>query len=354
MPVKLPTIRPIAPQWKTATKSTVAATVMQDVRDARDRERDGALLDAEERRQLLVVRLRPEPDGAGDDEVRGVVPSPSTVRDRRRRRSTPSSEPERRRSHREPERRADDGQLLRLVLRVEVEAEERARDAELEHDREHRRRRGDDLDLAVRARREVVRVQRQQEHREDARHHPAEPVDGGVAAEPLQLVAELHLQPSVEVDQAGGDGVGVVDPLDVGAARRADAAALLRRLDERAQRVRERLLRRADDRHLDAERLLGARDRLVVEERDHRLAERHRLDREDAVPAGVQLVDDDVGVAVALERLAVVEPFDDLELDVELLARGDDVLRSLARCATTARAARPAARGPTAAPARSR
>ena len=68
-----------------------------------------------------------------------------------------------------------------------------------------------------------------------------------------------------------------------------------------------------------------------MEERDDRLAERHRLDREDAVPAGVQLVDDHVRVPVALERLAVVEPFDDLELDVELLARRDDVLGALAR-----------------------
>ena len=120
-------------------------------------------------------------------------------------------------------------------------------------------------------------------------------------------------------------------PLDVRAARRADAPPLVRRLDQRAQRVGERVLRRGDDRHLDAERLLRAPHRLVVEERDDRLAERHRLDREHAVPAGVQLVDDDVGVAVALERLAMVEPFDDLELDVELLAGRDDVLRPFFR-----------------------
>ena len=80
----------------------------------------------------------------------------------------------------------------------------------------------------------------------------------------------------------------------------------------------ERLLRRIDDRHLDAERLLRPPHGLVVEERDDRLAERHRLDREDAVPARVQLVDDHVRVPVALERLAMVEPLDDLELDVEL------------------------------------
>ncbi len=78
---------------------------------------------------------------------------------------------------------------------------------------------------------------------------------------------------------------------------------LLGRLDERPQRVGERLLRRADDRDLDAERLLGLPHRLVVQERDDRLAERHRLDREDAVPAGVQLVDDHVGAAGSARTL---------------------------------------------------
>jgi len=42
----------------------------------------------------------------------------------------------------------------------------------------------------------------------------------------------------------------------------------------------------------DAERLLGAAHGLLVQERDDRLAERHRFDREDAVPAGIELVDD--------------------------------------------------------------
>ena len=80
-----------------------------------------------------------------------------------------------------------------------------------------------------------------------------------------------------------------------------------------------------------AERLLGPADGLVVQERDDRLAERHALDREQAVPAGIELVDDDVGVAVALERLLVVEALDDLEVGVEPLAGGDHVLGALAR-----------------------
>ena len=76
--------------------------------------------------------------------------------------------------------------------------------------------------------------------------------------------------------------------------------------------------------------LLAARDRLLVQEGDDRLAERHALDREEAVPAGVQLVDDDVGLAVALERLVVVEALDEDEVGVEALARGEHVLGSLA------------------------
>ena len=60
-----------------------------------------------------------------------------------------------------------------------------------------------------------------------------------------------------------------------------------------------------------------------MQERDDGLAERHALDREEAVPAGIQLVDDDVGVAVALERLVVVEPSTISQLGVEALARAD-------------------------------
>ena len=66
-----------------------------------------------------------------------------------------------------------------------------------------------------------------------------------------------------------------------------------------------------------------------MQEGDDRLPERHRLDREDAIPAGVQLVDHDVGRAVALERLVVVEALDELELGVEALARRDHVLGAL-------------------------
>ena len=117
--------------------------------------------------------------------------------------------------------------------------------------------------------------------------------------------------------------------LDVGAARGAELTAEGRVLDERAQRVDERLLRRGHDRDADAVALGARLDDVRLEVRDDRLAERHRLEREDAVPAGVQLVDDDVGARVALARLGVRDALDDLELDRELRAGLDHVRRAL-------------------------
>ena len=67
-----------------------------------------------------------------------------------------------------------------------------------------------------------------------------------------------------------------------------------------------------------------------MEVRHDGLPEGHALDREEPVPAGVELIDDDVGVAVALEGLVVVKPFDEDEVRVESLARRDDVLGSFA------------------------
>ena len=104
----------------------------------------------------------------------------------------------------------------------------------------------------------------------------------------------------------------------------------LRRLDEGAEALDERVGGRVHDRDSGPEGRLGAGDRLVVEEGDDRLPERHALDREDAVPACVQLVDDDVRVAVALERLVVAQALDQDEVGVEASAGGDDVLRAFA------------------------
>jgi hypothetical protein len=98
----------------------------QHVREARGDERDRALLDAEERRQLLVVHLRPETDERRADE--GVIVDLEEVRDRRRE-DPPEHEAESRGRHREPERRAQHLQALLGLGRVEVEAEERGRDA---------------------------------------------------------------------------------------------------------------------------------------------------------------------------------------------------------------------------------
>ena len=98
---------------------------------------------------------------------------------------------------------------------------------------------------------------------------------------------------------------------------------------ERPQRLSQSLRRGGDDRDARPEGFLGAAYRLVVQEGDDRLPERHRFDREQPVPARVQLVDDDVRGAVALERLVVVEAFDELQIGVEPFHRGDHVLASL-------------------------
>src|SRR5919198_2115054 len=152
------------------------------------------------------------------------------------------------------------------------------------------------------------------------------------SVDPFRFSAKA-LEASVDGEQAVGVAVDVVDALDVGASLGAEAAALVVRGGELAEAVGERLLRHGDDRDADAEGLLGAADRLVVEERDDGLAERHRLDREEAVPPRVQLVDDDVRALVAAAGFLVGKALDDVEGEAELAAGGDDVLGSLARAA---------------------
>ena len=111
----------------------------------------------------------------------------------------------------------------------------------------------------------------------------------------------------------------------------------------------QRLVRRVDDRHRDAVRVLRAADGLVVQEGHDRLAERHALDREQAVPAGVQLVDDDVGVAVQ----ARAPPRDGGPRRCGARRRGPRTRAARGRCpsvvARTARGRRRAAGGRTAA-----
>ena len=177
----------------------------EHVRDARDRVLRRALLDAEERRQLLVVRLRPQSDGARAHERR-VVSQPEPMADRGGE-DDAEHEPERRHRHGEPEGRPDHDETLRVLLGVEVEAEEGARDPELEHDRKHRSRSGDDLDAAIRSGGQVVRVEGEEQRREDSRHEAAEAVDRGVAAQALELLPEPHQSPLIEVQRrarAGG------------------------------------------------------------------------------------------------------------------------------------------------------
>jgi hypothetical protein len=160
----------------------------QHVGDARDAEQERPLLDPEERRQLLVVHLRPQADERGAHEP-GVVAEAQAVRDRGRKEAA-DHEAGGRHRHREPERRADDERPPLGIVRVEVEAEEGARDPELKNDHEHRRQRDDRLDLPESARAEVMRVEREQEHGEDPRDDPAEPVDRGVSAEAPHLRRE--------------------------------------------------------------------------------------------------------------------------------------------------------------------
>ena len=163
----------------------------EHVRQARVHELHRALLDAEQRGQLLVVHLRPEADERGADEPR-VVAEPQHVRDRRGE-DAADDEAGGRHRHREPERGAHDAPALLLVVRVEVEAEERLDDLQAENDHQHARQRDDRLDLPEARRPEVVRVEREEEDREDPRDEPAEPVDRRVLREAPDLEAESHV-----------------------------------------------------------------------------------------------------------------------------------------------------------------
>ncbi len=182
---------PIGPFSSATTRTSVVADRDQDVHDAGRHERDRALLDAEERRQLLVVHPAPEPDERRGDEVGAARGVEEKLRDRGRQRDA-REHPDGRHRHREPERRPEDEPSLLGLGRVEVEAEERARDAHAEGDPDDRRERDERLDLAVVGGREVPRVERQEEDGDDPRDEAAEPVDRGVLSEPLDLRADRH------------------------------------------------------------------------------------------------------------------------------------------------------------------
>jgi hypothetical protein len=124
-----------------------------------------------------------------------------------------------------------------------------------------------------------------------------------------------------------------VHALDVVPARRPYAAPVLGILDQWLEVGGQRLGGGGDDGHRRPERILGAGDSLLVEKGHHRLAERHRLDGEQAVPAGVELVDDDVRRLVLTPGLVMMEALDDPELDRQPRAGGDHVLGALAPAA---------------------
>ena len=96
-------------------------------------------------------------------------------------------EPDRRRGHREPEGRPDNGGPPGIVLRVEVEAEERHRDAGAQDDHEHHGERDQRVHRAQVAAGEVPRDDRQQEEPDQARDDRAQPIDGRMLPEPPEL-----------------------------------------------------------------------------------------------------------------------------------------------------------------------
>ena len=165
-------------------------------RDVRERRRDvcaRTLLDAKERRHLLVVHRRPEPDERGDHEPVVAGRPEQDPRDRLREHDA-ADEHRGRHCGDVPECRAHDEQAPLLVLRVEVEPEERALHRLRHERRQDGRQRHERLDQAEVARREIARVQRQQEHAEHARHDAAEAVHGRVAH---QLLQPLEHHPSM-------------------------------------------------------------------------------------------------------------------------------------------------------------
>ena len=107
VPLKFPTRTPSGPWSSTTTSRIVIPIVTQHVREARDRIADGALLDPEERGQLVVVHGGPEADERRADEVGVLAGLEERSRDRLGE-DEPGDQRERRRSHREPERRPDD------------------------------------------------------------------------------------------------------------------------------------------------------------------------------------------------------------------------------------------------------
>ena len=161
----------------------------EHVRKGGQRELHRPLLDAEQRRELLVVHLRPEADERRANEARRHPVQ--RMRDRSREHE-PGDETRGRHRHREPEGRADDDHPLVGSTRVEVEAEERRRDSCAKDDHEDRRQRDERLDRSVIRRRQIVRVERQQQDGENPRDEPADAVDEGVTAESLELRGETH------------------------------------------------------------------------------------------------------------------------------------------------------------------
>ena len=124
--------------------------------------------------------------------------------------------------HREPEGGADDAQAVGGVGGVEVEAEERARDAEAEDRGEDGGERDERLDGAVVGRREVARVEREQQQRDEARDEPAQPVDRRVLGEPRDLAAEPGHRRRMTIAGGSVHAESVVERLELRVAHEVD------------------------------------------------------------------------------------------------------------------------------------
>ena len=161
-----------------------------DVQERRDREGDRPLLGAEEVRHLGVVDVHPEQDGGGDDEARaaalesraGAVVHAEQLRDLRGE-DDAEGQRERRVPHLRPEDGADEPSAVLGLLVEEVPADEAEVGAAADQDHRHGHHGHEELDPAVVPDRDVARVERQHQDREEARDQAADAVDRRVPAE---------------------------------------------------------------------------------------------------------------------------------------------------------------------------
>ena len=142
-----------------------------------------ALLDAVQADRRLVHEADPEPDAREQPQRLGSRTEQERRCDRRQERRDRRDDEA---GHRARGKRGADHRGSRLPLPLEREAEQGVHHPELRDRDRHGDERRERLDLAVVGRRQVVRVQRQQEQRGEPRHHGSEAVDQRLPAEAEQ------------------------------------------------------------------------------------------------------------------------------------------------------------------------